>query len=535
MPSAKPEKSVAQNAAHMGMATFLSRIFGLVREQVFAFLFGATDAADAFNIAFRIPNLLRDLFAEGAMSAAFVPEFSKSLTTSKQKAFKLFIAVSSLLFMIVTGISIFGIIFAKPLALLYAGAYQNIPGKFELTVDLTQLMFPFFPLVALAAISMGALNALGSFFIPAFAPALFNIVSILSGFFICPFLGIHGMAIGVVLGGFFQLLIQWIQFKNDGDFRLSDFWLELRQPWKTPGVSRVFKLLIPGTIGLAATQLNILMNSIYATSCGSGALSWLNYAFRLMQFPIGIFGVSLAAATLPAVSKKLALQQPLEAVNEIKSSLKTCFAINLVASAGLVAISLPLVQLLFQHGKFEFLDSQSTAQAVIAYAFGLTGYSVVKILVPLFYSLQKTRTPVLISFAMVGLNVALNHLFIYKLGLSFESLAISTSITATLNAVLLLFFLNALLKGILHLELLFSLTKHFLLACAVGGVAYFSQTFIGTIFVNYASHLFFLKWCTQVFATVALSGLTWLGLSKAFKIEENLKWITFIKRRLKRP
>ncbi len=220
---------VVRNASRMGFATLISRFLGLAREQVFAFLFGASDAADAFNIAFRIPNLLRDLFAEGAMSSAFVPNFVKALVHSKQAAFELLAAVLSLLFWFLGFISILGILFSSELVHFYAGSYQAIPGKFDLTVYLTQIMFPFFPLVAMAAVTMGALNALGYFFLPAFAPAMFNFASILCGLLLCPMLArfsnippIYGMAVGVLLGGFLQFFVQWLKVTKEG-FRLELF------------------------------------------------------------------------------------------------------------------------------------------------------------------------------------------------------------------------------------------------------------------------------------------------------------------------
>jgi len=416
--------SVARSASRMGLATLCSRVLGLGREQVFAYLFGASNAADAFNIAFRIPNLLRDLFAEGAMSAAFVPNFTKTLVDSKRKAFALLAGVLAVLIVGVGILSLCGILFSRELVLLYASSYQTVPGKFDLAVGLTKSMFPFFPLVAMAAVLMGALNALGFFFLPAFAPVLFNVASIIAGITICPLLArytqtppIYGMAMGVVIGGFLQFYVQWWQIRKSG-FRLSDHWGSIKSPFKTPGVKRVLWLLIPGTIGLAATQVGILINSIYATSAGPGAVSWLNYAFRLMQFPIGIFGVSLAAATLPQVSRKLAEGKREAAGEEISRSLRMMFAVNGPAAAGLMAVGLPIVQLLFQHGRFTYEDARQTADAVFWYALGLPGYSAVKVVVPVFYALGNTRIPVIVSFVMVAITAALNHIFFRHTALS---------------------------------------------------------------------------------------------------------------------
>jgi putative peptidoglycan lipid II flippase len=435
--------AVARGASRMGVATLMSRVLGLAREQVFAYLFGASNAADAFNIAFRIPNLLRDLFAEGAMSAAFVPNFTKALLDSKKVAFRLLIGVLSFLVTVVGLLSVVGIVFSPELVRLYAGAFTAIPGKFELAVGLTRVMFPFFPLVAMAAVVMGALNALGHFFLPAFAPVLFNVASILAGVTICPLFArytdippIYGMAIGVVLGGFLQFYVQWIQIRREGLHPLKEA-STLLKPLQVPGVKRVLFLLIPGTIGLAATQLGLLINSIYATSSGPGAVSWLNYAFRLMQFPIGIFGVSLAAAALPAVSRKLARADRGGAAEEVNHALRLTFAVNGPAAAGLMAAGLPIMQLIYQHGAFTAVDSEQAAAALFWYGAGLPAYSAVKVLVPVFYALGDTRIPVAASFVMVGLNAALNHVTLRILHYPFWSLAAATSCTVTLNALVL--------------------------------------------------------------------------------------------------
>ncbi len=368
----KEGASVASQAGSMGTATLFSRIGGLVREQVFAFLFGASDVADAFNIAFRIPNLLRDLFAEGAMSAAFVPTFTRALSVNRENSFRLLLAVLWALFVFVSLLSLAGIFFAPELVNLYAGHFKNVPGKFEMTVALTRWMFPFFPLVAMAAVVMGSLNALGFFFLPAFAPTLFNVASILAGLCGAPLLTryteihpIYAMAWGVVLGGFLQFFVQWQKMRKLGLTLRNHSDLEVwTKPWRVSGLREVIGLLIPGTVGLAATQLNILINSIYATQQGTGAVSYLNYAFRFMQFPIGIFGVSIASATLPQVTRALAKSDFQEARWKIQSSLRMSFAVNFPAAAGLMGLGLPIVQLIYQRGLFGVTASEQTAVAL---------------------------------------------------------------------------------------------------------------------------------------------------------------------------
>jgi putative peptidoglycan lipid II flippase len=432
------QKTVLKSAGVMGIAVLISRVLGLVREQVFAALFGASHATDAYQIAFRIPNLLRDLFAEGAMSAALVPTFIRvQKEEGEARGWQLATRVFLVLFVLVSFLAVLGMVFSDSLVALYAGAYRSVPGKFELTVRMTRTMMPFFPLVALAAAFMAILNACGKFFIPSFASALFNLVSIGVGVGMANFLPdepIEGMAFGVVAGGLVQAAVQWPVLLRQG----------YRPVWRSPrvggalsdpGLRRMMWLMIPGTVGLAATQINILVNSIFATSVGEGAVSWLNYSFRLMQFPIGVFGVSLATATLPLFSRHWTERQYGLAGEVLSQSLKRVFAINFPASAGLAFLGVPIISLIFEHGRFRPQDTEATATALAAYAVGLTAYSVVKVLVPICYAIGETRYAVLSSFFSVVSNLVFNWIFVKSLG--FAGLAFGTSLTAILNSFLL--------------------------------------------------------------------------------------------------
>jgi putative peptidoglycan lipid II flippase len=435
----------------MGVAVFLSRILGLVREQVFAAMFGASLATDAYQIAFRIPNLLRDLFAEGALSAALVPTFIRvQREEGKVRSWQVATRVFAVLFLVVSLLALLGMVFAEPLVALYAGAFRAVPGKFELTIRLTRIMMPFFPLVALAAAFMAILNALGRFFIPSFASALFNLVSILTGVGLASYFegmgrpAIEGMAWGVLAGGFVQAAIQWPVLLREG---FQPHWKEPAPVTlvKDPALLRMMALMIPGTVGLAATQINILVNSVFATSVGEGAVSWLNYAFRLMQFPIGIFGVSLAAATLPAFSRHWSARDPAQATEVLRKSIRRVFAVNFPASAGLAFLGVPILSLIFEYGRFSSVDTFNTARALSAYALGLTAYSVVKVLVPVCYAIGETRIAVVSSFFSVGVNLGFNFLLVDRLG--FVGLALGTSLTAILNALLLWIWIGRRLRA----------------------------------------------------------------------------------------
>jgi putative peptidoglycan lipid II flippase len=452
MSNSSPQSSsgVLKAAGIMGLATFLSRIMGLIREQVFAVLFGAGNMTDAYNVAFRIPNLLRDLFAEGAMSASLVPTFTRTrVEEGDRRAWRVAGLVFRILFFTVGLLALLGIVFAPELVSLYASAYRLVPGKFELTVKMTRVMFPFFPMVALAAAFMGVLNSCGVFFLPAFASALFNLASIVVGV-ICAkvfmrwgadwgFQPIEGMAIGVLAGGAVQAFSQlpalyWKGYRWQSRLEGEPSW------YKDPALRRMLWMMVPGTVGLAATQVNLLVNTILATSQSPGAVSWLNYAFRLMQFPIGIFGVSLAAATLPRVSKQW-VQKDVKGVCEtLTSSIRSVCAVNLPASAALAFLGYPTIEMIFQYGRFSSHDTQATAIALAMYSIGLTAYSAVKVLVPCCYALGNTRVPVLSSVLAVLVTIILNVMMVKPFG--YWGLALGTSAAAIFNAVFLLYALR---------------------------------------------------------------------------------------------
>jgi putative peptidoglycan lipid II flippase len=424
-----------------------SRLLGLVRDQVLAFLFGAGDQMDAYNIAFRIPNLVRDLFAEGAMSAAFVPTFTRVLTTAgRERAWRLGSLVVNALVLATGAIVVLGMVFALPLSTLFAGAYAGVPGKLELTVSLTRIMFPFLMLVAVAAAFMGMLNSLHRFFVPAISPAMFNVGSIVCTIGLAPLMPRLGLpviaapAIGVLVGGFLQMAVQWPALRREG------YRYEAALGFRDESLRRVLVLMGPGVIGLAAVQVNLVVNSILATGEGTGAVSALSYAFRLMYMPIGIFGVSIATAVVPTLSRHAARNDVAGMRETISNGLRLMLMLNVPATVGLITLATPIVALIFEHGRFTPANTAATAAALAFYAPGLVGYSAVKIAVPTFYSLHDSRTPVLVSVATVGLNVALNLALVRAIG--FKGLALGTAMSAIFNASVLLWVLRSRLGGI---------------------------------------------------------------------------------------
>jgi putative peptidoglycan lipid II flippase len=440
------EPRLARSAGVAGLATLSSRILGLVRDQVVLAIYGAGNDMDAFTVAFRIPNLVRDLFAEGAMSAAFVPAFTRHVALEgKAAAWRLGNNVITAL-AIVTGLLVaIGMIVAAPLATAFAGDYALVPGKLELTIQLTRIMLPFLTLAAIAAAMMGMLNSLHHYFVPALSPATFNVATILAAVVLPPGLAAAGLppiaaiAIGVLAGGVTQILVQWRALQGEG------FRYRAVIDWRDPGLRRILVLMGPGTIGLAATQVNVFVNTLLATGEGTGAASWLNVAFRLMYLPIGLFGVSIATVVLPAAARHVALDDPEAVRRTVSRGLGLMLALNVPATIGLIVLAVPIVRVLFEHGRFLPSDTAAVASALRLYAIGLVGYSAARIASPVFYALGRNRVPVLVSLGAVAVNITASVALVRLLG--FRGLALGTSVAALVHGVALLVLLRDALDG----------------------------------------------------------------------------------------
>jgi putative peptidoglycan lipid II flippase len=410
----------------------ISRVLGLAREMVQAKYFGASFYTDAFYVAYRIPNLLRDLFAEGALSAAFLPTFVRHLTLGGKEAAWLLAnrLINALLVAlgIITLIIFFG---AKGFVYLQAAGYAAIPGKFELTVQMTRIMAPFLLCISLASIFMGMLNAFRSFFMPAMASSAFNICCILAGIFLSPYMHYWGldpivaMAIGALIGGISQFVVMIPSARALG------FRYRWTLDFSDPGIRHIGRLMLPAILGLAATQINITVDNQMAANYGNGPVSWLSYAFRLMQLPIGIFGIAIATVTMTSVSHFAARNEIEKLSRTVNSSLKFAACLTFPATVGLIIFRNEIVQLLFQRGQFLHADTLKTGQVVFYYALALFSYSAVKILVPTFYALNDTRTPLRMSVITVAVKIALNFLMTKPLG--FLGLALSTAVASWLN------------------------------------------------------------------------------------------------------
>ena len=448
---------LVKSAGLISLATIISRILGLVRETILAALFTRFQT-DAFYAAFRIPNLLRDLFAEGAMSAAFVPTFTRILQRQgPQAAWHLASLVINFLVIVLGLIVLLGILNAPWIVDTVAGGFKDEPGKSELTVLLTRIMLPFLLLVAMAAVAMGMLNCHGKFFIPALAPAVFNLGSVLvalSLYWLLPDYGVDpvaGMAIGVMVGGALQVAVQIpslfkLGFRYSPGFSINH-----------PGLKKILMLMGPGTLGQAATQVNLLVNTILASYQQQGAITWLNFAFRVMYLPIGIFGVAIASAALPTLSAHAAHHRIQQLRDTLSSSLRLSLFFNVPASLGLICLSHPVVSLIYERGRFTAADTQETGWALIYYALGLAAYSAIKLMVPAFYALDRPRIPVLISAATLALSITANLLLIESMG--YRVLALVTSLAALLNAFLLYYWLQKTAGALQSAKILTTLLK----------------------------------------------------------------------------
>jgi putative peptidoglycan lipid II flippase len=472
--------SVARAAGIISAATFLSRLMGLVREQVFAIQFGAGFAVDAFQVAFRVPNLLRDLFAEGAMSAAFVPTLTRAQQEGGPEAgMRLANLVLNFLLVVVSALCLAGIVAAPWIVGVLAPGFGDVPGKLALTTLMTQIMTPFLLLVSLAAAVMGVLNTRRIFFIPAVAPVLFNVGLIVAGVAVSPLMPriglepIVGMAFGALLGGAGQLAIQLPALRAQG-FRWRPE-LSLRDP----GVIRVVSLMAPASIGIAAAQVNVFTSTFLASTLQQGSVSWLNYAYRLMQLPIGLFGVAVATVTLAEVSRHAAARNMADLKQTLTLSLRLVLFLTIPATLIMMALAGPIVSLLYEHGKFTSADTLQTTHALWGYAVGLAAFSAVRVMVPAFYSLDMARVPVTISMITIGVTVGLYFLLMGPL--QHAGLALATSIGSILNFGMLFVALRRKL-GALGVGTLLASTARITLAAALGaGSGWAVLTWLGRL------------------------------------------------------
>ncbi|MEP6884032.1 MAG: murein biosynthesis integral membrane protein MurJ [Gammaproteobacteria bacterium] len=529
-PDERTEKLNTKAAGIIGIAVMCSRVLGLARELIFAALFGGGAAMDAFTAAFRIPNLLRDLFAEGALSTAFVTTFSKTIARGGDSgAWRLANKVATLTAVVLGALCIAGIVFSTELVALLAPGFGA--EKAALTVQLTRIMFPFILLVSLAALVMGMLNSKSVFGVPAMASSFFNLGSIVGGvslgFWVDPHFGpraLLGLAVGTVLGGALQLAVQLPSLGRLGYRFRPDF------RWRDAGVKAILLLMGPAVIAASTTQFNVLVNSMFASTLGDGPIFWLSIAFRLMQLPLGVFGVALGTVTLPLLSR-LAVAGHMNAFRaELARAMRLALLLTIPSTIGLVMLAEPIISVLYQHGKFNAYQTAQAAGALRFYAIGLAGYAALKVLVNAFYALDRRKTPMLVSFLAVVLNLLLNWIFTFRLGWGHRGLAFSTGCIATVNFLLLYALMRKQLKGLESRRMLGMLGKASIAAAALVAVCAAS------------SHWLLADWETQPFmsklgfllGTVLVGGTVFTGCGVLLHIEELHELKGAIMRRLRR-
>ena len=431
---------VTKAAGVVGSATLLSRIFGYIRDMVIAAFFGAGFYSDAFIAAFRIPNLVRRLFGEGSLSISFVPVFTQYLTDKgKDEAFEMARSAIKLLSVLLVVITVLGIVFSPLIVRIFAPGFTGSPEKFTLAVVLTRIMFPYIFFICLVALSMGILNVLGHFAAPALAPVFLNIAMILSVYIISIFSAdstsrVYGLAFGVVIGGFLQLALQ-VPFLIKRQFY---FWQKARI-WH-PGLKKIVILFFPAIFGSAVYQINTLVITLLASIQTEGSISYLYYADRLVQFPLGIFAISAATAMLPTISRQAA-EKDIQAVRDsFAYTLKLVFFLSIPAMVGLIVLRQPIVALLFERGAFGSEATLLTANAVLYYSIGLWAVSGVRIVVFTFYALKDTKTPVYTAAISIIANILLGVILMEPMG--HAGLALALSLASMLNFGLLMRALN---------------------------------------------------------------------------------------------
>lgn len=504
--------------------TLLSRLLGVVREQVFAALLGAGVYADAFQVAFRIPNLLRDLFAEGALSAAFVPTYARARAEGgAERAHQLGSRLFTLLAVILGALVLVGMAAAPALVHLMARGFGEVPGKSEATIFMTRVMLPFLPMVSFAAVAMGMLNADGRFGAPAASPAMFNVVTIAWGALLWtlgfgPYQVAVGWAIGTLLGGAAQFLIQVPPLRSGG-------W-RFRPEW-TPGdpyIGQIGRLMAPATIGLGAVQLNILVGTFFA-SHEPGAVSWLQYAFRILYLPIGIFGVAVGTVATSGLARQAAAGDFAAMRTTVRHALSTLAFLTIPATAGLIVLARPIIRLLFERGRFAPSDTEHTALALMLYSIGLVFYTNVKVLAPAFYALGTPRVPLLASMSAVATNLVVIFALHGRLG--FGAIAFAQSLGSVVNAGILFALLQRRLGGLIDRTLLGHLAgmcaAALLMAPAAWWLAVTLESHVGTrgLWAQLATGL----------VPVVAGGIVYAAAARVFRLPEMQAVLANLRRR----
>jgi putative peptidoglycan lipid II flippase len=529
MPAAQDRRISTRATGVVGIAVMCSRVLGLIREMLFAGLFGAGKNLDAFLMAFRVPNILRDLFAEGALSTAFITTFSKRIATEGDaSAWRLANKVATLTAIFMSGVTLLGIAFARQIVGLMTW-WSWSADKTALTILLTQIMWPFILLVSLAALVMGMLNAKHVFGTPAMASSYFNLGSIIGGvafgWWLDPHFGTRsliGLAIGTLIGGIWQLTAQFPSLRRVGYRYHADF------QWRDKGVRTVLGLMGPAVIAASAVQVNVLVNSGFAARLGDGPVSWLNIAFRLMQLPLGIFGVAVGTVTLPLVARSAALGDTPAFRSALAHALRLVMLLTIPAAIGLVMLARPIISVIYEHGRFDAHATEQTAGALQFYAIGLAAYSAVKVLAPAFYALDKRYLPMVVSLLSILVNFALNWFFMFRMKLGHRGLALSTSLVALINFLLLYTLMRRHAGRLETGEFFKTLGKVLVAGALLAGICLLALFFFNPVSLPLWKKLVGLG------ITITLGVVTFFGAAFLLRVNEVRDVVELVRRRFRR-
>jgi len=515
----------------------LSRVLGLGREMMFAALFGGSRWMDCFYLAFRVPNLLRDLFAEGALSQAFVTTFSKKVKSEgPDDAWVLANRMVTLAAVFMSLVTLIGIAVAPWIVELLTAfsksgetARDYNPEEISLMVEMVRVMYPFIALVSISALVMGMLNARDVFGIPALASCFFNIGSMAGGaaigYWMDPEWGprsLVGFSWGVVIGGVAQLVFQFPALRAVGYQFVADF------HWNDSGVRKILTLMVPAVIAASVTQVNVVVNSMFAYGVGEGAVSWLSYAFRLMQLPIGVFGVAVATVTLPALSRAAINGVGEDFAPTLAKGLKLVMFLVFPATIGLVVLAGPIISLLYERGQFDAVDRVATAGALQAYGCGLLFYAGLKVLQPAFYAIDKRWLPMIASIIALFVNIGCNYTFVFVFKWGHESLALTTSIVASLNFLFLYFAMIRYAGDIGTKVLVVAFLKVGVATAVMAGVCYFGNVLL---FGDLGAMVLWKK-ALWLGGLIGAAGAVYLVVALVLKVDEISDVVAMLKKRI---
>lgn len=514
----------------------LSRVLGLAREMMFAALFGGSRWMDCFYLAYKVPNLLRDLFAEGALSQAFVTTFSKKVKSDgPEQAWVLANRMMSLAAVFMGLVTLLGIGVAPWIVELLTSLSRSgetargyNPAEISLMVEMVRVMYPFIALVSLSALVMGMLNARDVFGMPALASCFFNIGSMAGGaaigYWMDPTWGersLVGFSWGVVIGGVAQLVCQFPALRAVGYRFVADF------KWNDSGVKQILKLMVPAVIAASVTQVNVVVNAMFAYGVGEGAVSWLNYAFRLMQLPIGVFGVAVATVTLPALSRAAMNGVGKDFAPTLSKGLKLVMFLVFPATVGLVVLAEPIISLLYERGRFDAADRLATAGALRAYGYGLLFYAGLKVLQPAFYAIEKRWLPMIASLIALVVNIGCNYVFVFVFKWGHESLALTTSIVASLNFVFLYLAMRHYAGDIGTKGLAVAFLKIGVATAVMGGLCHWG----GILLFWELTDLSFSIKLLRLLVLIGVAGGAYLAVARLLRVEEVGDFLSLVKRK----